>query len=166
MSALNFLTNSKYRIRIFHRKPRYTHYCSVWNIILSSLYQKCTIWKNNLLFYLKNSIETESSILFSQKLYYKKKLQGVFEETKAAKLQTDFLNLRLKSQELREINKFFIKKLNWNTTWAHRLIRLPWKVIGNKTVMHSRHIQLNLKSKLNFHFSVQDLVVFEKKFTC
>lgn len=28
----------------FYRKPRYTHFCSVWNIILSSLYQKCTIW--------------------------------------------------------------------------------------------------------------------------
>lgn len=28
----------------FYRKPRYTHFCSVWNIILSSLYQKCRIW--------------------------------------------------------------------------------------------------------------------------
>lgn len=30
----------------FYRKPRYTHFCSVWNIILSSLYQKCRIWTN------------------------------------------------------------------------------------------------------------------------
>lgn len=38
------VTNNRYRVKIFYRKPRYTHYCSVWNIILSSLYQKCMIW--------------------------------------------------------------------------------------------------------------------------
>lgn len=37
-------TSNRYRVKIFYRKPRYTHYCSVWNIILSSLYQKCMIW--------------------------------------------------------------------------------------------------------------------------
>lgn len=41
------MCNSKTKltsVKIFYRKPRYTHYCSVWNIILSSLYQKCMIW--------------------------------------------------------------------------------------------------------------------------
>lgn len=44
------------RVVIFYRKPRYTHYCSVWNIILGVLYQKCTIWvipKSDLQIYIK-----------------------------------------------------------------------------------------------------------------
>lgn len=31
---------------LFYRKPRYTHYCSVWNILLGTLYQTCKIWSN------------------------------------------------------------------------------------------------------------------------
>lgn len=27
----------------FYRKPRYTHYCSVWNILLGRVYQTCKI---------------------------------------------------------------------------------------------------------------------------
>lgn len=38
------ITNNQYRVKIFYRKPRYTHYCSVWNVIFDSLYQKCSIW--------------------------------------------------------------------------------------------------------------------------
>lgn len=37
------LIHSQSRVVIFYRKPRYTHYCSVWNIILGELYQKCSI---------------------------------------------------------------------------------------------------------------------------
>lgn len=37
------IINCQSRVVIFYRKPRYTHYCSVWNIILGELYQKCSI---------------------------------------------------------------------------------------------------------------------------
>lgn len=29
---------------LFYRKPRYTHYCSVWNVLLGTVYQTCKIW--------------------------------------------------------------------------------------------------------------------------
>lgn len=28
---------------LFYRKPRYTHYCSVWNILMGTAYQTCKI---------------------------------------------------------------------------------------------------------------------------
>lgn len=32
----SILTDNKKRVRLFFRKPRYTHYCSVWYIIESA----------------------------------------------------------------------------------------------------------------------------------
>lgn len=62
------VTNNIYCVKLFFRKPRYTHFCSVWNIILSSLYQKCRIWAiKTIEISKKNIFEEEGALIINSR---------------------------------------------------------------------------------------------------
>lgn len=109
----------------FYRKPRYTHFCSVWNIILSSLYQKCTIW----IAAIDRQAEPKEKIKTSPRIC-----------SKSPQTPRKSLN--------------WSKTRRWNFTWllVNRWQQPPrWKAIGSKQMVTLNHrIRWNLKGEKIF----------------
>lgn len=84
MCTSSVLFDRRNKVVRFFRKPRYTHYCSIWNILLGTLYQKCNIWTYQIYPYKR---KLKIVIFLGRKLCAKESLKRIYCIIKRAALQ-------------------------------------------------------------------------------
>lgn len=124
------ITKNPYRVKIFYRKPRYTHYCSVWNIILSSLYQKCMIW----------AVNRDECFSIIREVFARRESCDTQEST----FKT-YRNQKSTKSHRHPLN--WGRKRHWSSTWSPN--RWPtWRATGiNRTATRRHRIRWNSRGE-------------------